>query len=79
MAGDQTLANGMWQAVQPENLSVPKAKDEVPVINFTPLQNALAKLQASRHSLIKRRPRHPLGRLSRPNSTVSFIRPSGCW
>jgi len=43
------LDKGWWQAVQDPNLKMiaPKPKAPVPYIDFSPLQNALAKLQAS--------------------------------
>jgi N-acetylated-alpha-linked acidic dipeptidase len=49
----QTMNNminkGWWQAVQDPKLKMvaPKPKDTVPYLDFAPLQNALAKLQAS--------------------------------
>ena len=46
---NQMLSSGMWQAVQDptEKLIAPKPKENVPYINFAPLQNALGKLQES--------------------------------
>jgi len=49
----QTMNNminkGWWQAAQDPKLNMvaPKTKDPVPYLDFAPLQNALAKLQAS--------------------------------
>ena len=46
---NQTIANGMWKAVQDptETSIVPKEKEPVPYLNFAPLQNAVAKLNES--------------------------------
>ncbi len=46
---NQLIANGMLKAVQDptETFVVPKQKENVPFLNFAPLQNALAKLQES--------------------------------
>jgi N-acetylated-alpha-linked acidic dipeptidase len=46
---NQLVANGMWLAVQDptEKIIAPKTKESVPYLNFSPLQNALAKLQES--------------------------------
>ncbi len=43
------IEKGWWQAAQDprQNLIAPKVKEPVPFIDFAPLQNALAKLQAS--------------------------------
>jgi N-acetylated-alpha-linked acidic dipeptidase len=46
---NQMLSSGMIQAVQDptETFNLPKPKENVPYLNFAPLQNALAKLQES--------------------------------
>ncbi len=46
---NQMITSGMWQAVQDptEKLIAPKPKENVPFLNFAPLQNALGKLQES--------------------------------
>ena len=46
---NQSIANGMLKAVQDptETFVVPAQKENVPFLNFAPLQNALAKLQES--------------------------------
>lgn len=46
---NQMLSSGMWQSVQDptQKLIAPKPKENVPYLNFAPLQNALAKLQES--------------------------------
>ncbi|MGB7068656.1 MAG: M28 family peptidase [Pyrinomonadaceae bacterium] len=46
---NRMISSGMWTAVQDPNdrLTTPKPKEPVPFLNFTPLQNALAMLQAS--------------------------------
>ncbi len=46
---NQMLSSGMLQAVQDptETFNLPKPKENVPYLNFAPLQNALAKLQES--------------------------------
>ncbi|HVE57430.1 MAG TPA: M28 family metallopeptidase [Pyrinomonadaceae bacterium] len=46
---NQMLASGMWQSVQDptQKLIAPKPKGNVPYLNFSPLQNALGKLQES--------------------------------
>jgi N-acetylated-alpha-linked acidic dipeptidase len=46
---NQMLSSGMWQSVQDptQKLIAPKPKENVPFLNFAPLQNALAKLQES--------------------------------
>ncbi len=46
---NQMLTSGMWQSVQDptEKLIAPKPKENVPFLNFAPLQNALGKLQES--------------------------------
>ncbi len=46
---NQMLTSGMWQSVQDptEKLIAPKTKENVPYLNFAPLQNALGKLQES--------------------------------
>ena len=46
---NQMLSSGMWQSVQDPALKLiaPKTKENVPYLNFSPLQNALGKLQES--------------------------------
>jgi N-acetylated-alpha-linked acidic dipeptidase len=46
---NQMLSSGMWQSVQDptQKLIAPKPKENVPFLNFAPLQNALGKLQES--------------------------------
>jgi N-acetylated-alpha-linked acidic dipeptidase len=46
---NQLISSGMWQSVQDPTAKIiaPKTKENVPFINFAPLQNALAKLQES--------------------------------
>jgi len=46
---NQLISSGMWQSVQDPTLKInaPKPKENVPFLNFSPLQNALAKLQES--------------------------------
>jgi N-acetylated-alpha-linked acidic dipeptidase len=46
---NQMITSGMWQSVQDptEKLIAPKTRDNVPYINFAPLQNALGALQES--------------------------------
>ncbi len=46
---NRIIENGMWKAVEDptETFVLPKIKDEVPYLNFAPLQNALAKLKQS--------------------------------
>jgi N-acetylated-alpha-linked acidic dipeptidase len=46
---NQMISSGMWQSVQDptEKMIAPKLKDNVPFLNFAPLQNALARLQES--------------------------------
>lgn len=46
---NQMLTSGMWQSVQDptQKLIAPKPKENVPYLNFAPLQNALGKLQES--------------------------------
>ena len=46
---NQLITSGMWQSVQDptEKLFAPKTKENVPYLNFAPLQNALGKLQES--------------------------------
>jgi N-acetylated-alpha-linked acidic dipeptidase len=46
---NQMLSSGMWQSVQDpaQKLIAPKTKENVPFLNFAPLQNALGKLQES--------------------------------
>ena len=46
---NQIISNGMLKAVQDptETYIVPKTKDPVPFLNFSPLQNAIAKLNES--------------------------------
>jgi N-acetylated-alpha-linked acidic dipeptidase len=46
---NQMISNGMWQAVQDptKQMIAPKMQENVPFINFAPLQNSLAKLQDS--------------------------------
>jgi N-acetylated-alpha-linked acidic dipeptidase len=46
---NQMISSGLWQSVQDptEKIIAPKTKDNVPFLNFAPLQNALAKLQES--------------------------------
>ena len=46
---NQFISSGMWKAVQDptETFIVPKAKENVPYLDFAPLQNALVKLQES--------------------------------
>ena len=46
---NQLINSGMLQAVQDpaEKIVLPKPKDDVPFLNFAPLQNALAKLEES--------------------------------
>lgn len=46
---NQIITSGMWQAVQDpaQNLKPPKTKADVPNLNFSPLQKALAKLKES--------------------------------
>jgi len=48
-ATNQVIANGMMKAVQDptETFIMPAPKEEVPFLNFAPLQNAMAKLNAS--------------------------------
>ena len=48
-AMNQMISSGMLRAVQDPKLAfvVPAQKDEVPYLNFAPLQNAVAKLQES--------------------------------
>jgi N-acetylated-alpha-linked acidic dipeptidase len=46
---NQLISSGMWQSVQDptEKIIAPKTKENVPFLNFAPLQNSLAKLQES--------------------------------
>lgn len=48
-AANQLIANGMLKAVQDptETYIVPTAKEDVPFLNFAPIQNAIAKLNKS--------------------------------
>ncbi|MBS1792486.1 MAG: M28 family peptidase [Acidobacteria bacterium] len=48
-AANQLITSGMWQAVQDPKakLIAPKTQKPVPYLNFTPLQNALARLRES--------------------------------
>ena len=52
---NQLITSGMWQAVQDptETNIAPKLKDNVPFINFAPLQNAIAKVQESSNAFKK--------------------------
>ena len=49
---NQMLSSGMWQSVQDptQKLIAPKPKENVPYLNFAPLQNALVRLQESAKS-----------------------------
>ncbi len=49
LAMNQIISNGMLKSVQnpKETFVTPKTKDEVPFLNFAPLQNSLTKLNAS--------------------------------
>ena len=46
---NQLISSGMWQAVQDptRQINAPKTQENVPFINFAPLQNSLARLQES--------------------------------
>lgn len=51
-SANQLIANGMLKAVQDptETFVVPTQKDDVPFLNFAPIQNAIAKLNKSARS-----------------------------
>lgn len=46
---NQAISTGMWKSVQDptETIVVPKSKENVPFVNFAPLQNAMARLNES--------------------------------
>ncbi len=60
-ATNQIINSGSLKAVQDPTLTfvVPKPLDEVPFLNFAPLQNAIAKLNAERQGISNRRGKSP--------------------
>jgi N-acetylated-alpha-linked acidic dipeptidase len=69
-SNNQIIANGMLKAVQDPTATfiVPSQKEEVPFLNFSPLQNAMAKLNES----VKRYQKAPAGKQISPQTQRSL-------
>jgi N-acetylated-alpha-linked acidic dipeptidase len=75
-AANDVISNGMLLAVQDpiEKYVLPKAKDDVPFLNFAPLQNAVLKLTESSRKFQKASAGKTLSTEGRKQLDLAFIR-----